>query len=100
MRLRVVLLMPDRVHMMILIPQYAMSQVAGFIKGKSALHLARGYGERKRTSEPGRISYAPWAGRGGHTRKHPQPGDERSGLAGEVVRMGSIHSHRAHIEPT
>jgi putative transposase len=28
-------------------PKYAMSQVIGFIKGKSAIHLARVYGERK-----------------------------------------------------
>ena len=39
-------LMPDHVHMMILIPpKYAVSQVIGFIKGKSAIHLARVYGE-------------------------------------------------------
>lgn len=42
-------LMPDRVHMMIAIPpKYAVSQVVGFIKGKSAIQLARVYGERKR----------------------------------------------------
>ena len=42
-------LMVDHVHMMISIPpKYAVSQVIGFIKGKSAIHLARVYGERKR----------------------------------------------------
>ena len=42
-------LMSDHVHMMIRIPpKYAVSQVIGFIKGKSAIHLARVYGERKR----------------------------------------------------
>ena len=42
-------LMGDHVHMMISIPpKYAVSQVIGFIKGKSAIHLARVYGERKR----------------------------------------------------
>ena len=42
-------LMSDHVHMMISIPpKYAVSQVVGFIKGKSAIHLARVYGERKR----------------------------------------------------
>ena len=42
-------LMPDHVHMMLRIPpKYAVSQVVGFIKGKSAIHLARVYGERKR----------------------------------------------------
>lgn len=42
-------LMPDHVHRMLRIaPKYAVSQVMGFIKGKSAIHLARVYGERKR----------------------------------------------------
>ena len=42
-------LMADHVHMMISIPpKYAVSQVVGFIKGKSAIHLARTYGEGKR----------------------------------------------------
>jgi putative transposase len=35
--------------MMIAIPpKYAVSQVVGFIKGKSAIHLARVYGEHRR----------------------------------------------------
>ena len=42
-------LMADHVHMMISIPpKYAVSQVVGYIKGKSAIHLARVYGERKK----------------------------------------------------
>jgi len=42
-------LMPDHVHMLISIPpKYAVSQVVGYIKGKSAVHLARVYGERRR----------------------------------------------------
>ena len=42
-------LMADHVHMLIAIPpKYAVSQVIGFIKGKSAIHVARAYGERKR----------------------------------------------------
>ena len=42
-------LMPDHVHMMISIPpKYAVSQVVGFIKGKSAIHIARMYAGRKR----------------------------------------------------
>jgi putative transposase len=41
--------MADHVHMLLSIPpQYAVAQVVGFIKGKSAIHLARVYGERKR----------------------------------------------------
>jgi putative transposase len=42
-------LAPDHVHLMIAIPpKYSVSQVVGFIKGKSAIHIARTYGERKR----------------------------------------------------
>ena len=41
--------MPDHVHMLIAIPpKYAVSQVVGYIKGKSAIHIARVYGERRR----------------------------------------------------
>ena len=41
--------MRDHVHMLISIPpKYSVSQVIGYIKGKSAIHLARVYGERKR----------------------------------------------------
>lgn len=41
--------MPDHVHMMISIPpKYSVSNVVGYIKGKSAIHLARVYGKRKR----------------------------------------------------
>ena len=41
--------MPDHVHMLLSIPpKYAVSQVVGFIKGKSAIHIARTYAERKR----------------------------------------------------
>ena len=42
-------LMSDHVHMMLAIPpKYAVSQVVGYMKGNSAVHLARVYGERKR----------------------------------------------------
>ena len=42
-------LLADHVHMLIAIPpKHAVSQVVGFIKGQSAIHLARVYGERKR----------------------------------------------------
>jgi len=41
-------LLADHVHMLISIPpKYAVSQVVGFVKGKSAIHLARTYGDRK-----------------------------------------------------
>lgn len=42
-------LMPDHVHMLLLIPpKHAVSQVLGFIKGKSAIHIARVYAGRRR----------------------------------------------------
>jgi putative transposase len=44
-------LLADHVHVMISIPpKYAVSQVIGFMKGKSAIHLGRVYGERKQNS--------------------------------------------------
>jgi len=42
-------LMPDPVHMFISIPpKYAGAQVIGSVKGKSAIHIARTYGGRKK----------------------------------------------------
>jgi putative transposase len=42
--------MVAHVHMMISIPsKYAVAQVIGYIKGKSAIHIARTYHHRKRS---------------------------------------------------
>ena len=42
-------LMPDHVHMMISIPpKHSVAQVIGYIKGKSAIYVARTFMERKR----------------------------------------------------
>ena len=42
-------MMGDHVHFLISIPpKYSVAQVIGYIKGKSAIHIARTYGERKR----------------------------------------------------
>ncbi len=42
-------LMSDHVHILISIPpKYSVAQVVGYIKGKSAIHIARTYGGRKR----------------------------------------------------
>ena len=42
-------LMPDHIHMCISIPpKYAVSNVVGYIKGKSAIQIARKYGGRQR----------------------------------------------------
>jgi putative transposase len=48
-------LLPDHVHMLISIPpKYAVSEVIGFIKGNSAIHVARVDGEHRRnfTGQP------------------------------------------------
>jgi putative transposase len=43
--------MADHVQMMIAIPpKYPVARVVGYIKGKSALHIARHVGERRRKS--------------------------------------------------
>ena len=50
--------MPDHVHMMISIPpKYAVSQVVGYIKGKSAIHIARTY-QGRRQNYPGQHFWA------------------------------------------
>jgi putative transposase len=42
-------LMPDHVHALISIPpKYSVSQVVGYIKGKSAIHIARNYAGKSR----------------------------------------------------
>ena len=91
-------LMPDHVHMMIAIPpKYAVSQVVGFIKGKSAIYLARTYGERSRNFVgqhfPGQRLFRLNSGtrRGGDTRIHPPPG--RGGQAFGSDAALAIGSH-------
>ena len=44
-------LLPDHVHMLVSIPpKYAVAQVIGYIKGKSAIHIARNYFNHKNAS--------------------------------------------------
>jgi len=41
--------MPDHIHMLIEIPpKYSVAQVIGYIKGKSAIYVARQFGERQK----------------------------------------------------
>ena len=94
-------LMPDHVHMLLSIPpKYAVSQVVGFIKGKSAIHIARVYGERKRNF----VGQHFWArgffvsavGRDGEAVreciKHQEKEDERmdrdAAVVGEMATLG------------
>ena len=42
-------MMPDHVHMLLSIPpKYSVSQVVGYIKGKTAIHIARTYTGKRR----------------------------------------------------
>ena len=42
-------MLPDHVHVLMSIPpKYAVAQVVGFLKGKSAIHVARTFGARRR----------------------------------------------------
>ena len=42
-------LRPDHVHMLVSVPpKYSVAQVVGFIKGKSAIHIARTYTGRRK----------------------------------------------------
>jgi putative transposase len=78
-------IMSDHVHMMISIPpKYAVSQVVGYIKGKSAIHIARAYLGRKKNY----VGQHFWArgvfcldgrlGRAGYPGLYSAPGDGRS----------------------
>ena len=60
-------LMVDHVHMLLSIPpKYSVSQVMGYLKGKSAVHIARSYGGKRRNfvgqhfSGHGAIGCRPW----------------------------------------
>ena len=73
-------LLPDHVHMLLSIPpKYAVSNVVGYIKGKSAIHLARTYSERKRNFVGPKLLGARlfrehgWTRRKGDPGVHPEP---------------------------
>ena len=75
-------LLPDHVHMLLSIPpKYAVSNVVGYIKRKSAIHLARTYGERKRNFVGqnfwARGYFVSTVGREGDPGIHPKPREGR-----------------------
>jgi putative transposase len=42
-------LMPDHIHILVSIPpKYAVAKVVGYIKGKSAIYIARNFGHRRK----------------------------------------------------
>ena len=90
-------LLLDHVHMLISIPpKYAVSQVIGFIKGKSAIHLARVYGEKKRNFVGQHFSargyFVSTVGRDrGNTRVHQEAG--RGGQAPGADESVALMSH-------
>ena len=71
--------MPDHVHMLLSIPpKHAVSQVDGYIKGKSAIHMARVYGERKRNF----VGQHFWARGGTRRRSAPTFATKRKRIRG------------------
>ncbi len=92
-------LMPDHVDMMISIPpKYSVAQVIGYIKGKSAIHIARHHAERRRNFvgqhfwARGYFVFDGGPGRGVSARVHSPPGTGRSegGSAGADLRFGPL----------
>src|SRR5271155_2746994 len=80
-------LMPDHVHMLLSIPpKYAVSQVVEYIKGKSAIHLARVYGERKRNF----VGQHFWA----HGFWQVPPADRHERIAPPSRRLRQLHLRR------
>jgi hypothetical protein len=78
--------MPDHVHMMISIPpKYAVSQVIGFIKGKSAICLAHVYGERKRNF----VGQHFWAGPRQRSQQPLRASLRPPALPGDLVKVRS-----------
>lgn len=94
-------LLADHVHMMISIPpKYAVSQVVGFIKGKSAIHLARVYGERRAKLLGARVLCVDRRpGRGNDSGVHTQPGDGRSPLKAEFSLGEIVQFTAASMRP-
>jgi putative transposase len=66
----------DHVHMLISIPpKYAVSQVVGYIKGKSAIHIARVHGQKAELCRSELLGtwilrFNGWPGRGHRARIH------------------------------
>ena len=99
-------LLADHVHMMISIPpKYAVSSVVGFIKGKSAIHLARVYGERKQNytgqSFWARGYFVSTVGRDEKTIRgvHPQPGKGRRTLGSDEPLEMTCHRQGGSTQP-
>jgi putative transposase len=76
----------DHIHMLVSIPpKYAVSQIAGYIKGKSAIHVARtaviiGRTSQGRISEPGGILSRPLAQT--RLRSDPTSPDKKKTIVG------------------
>ena len=72
-------LMADHVHMLLSVPpKYSVSSVMGFMKGKSAIHIARVYAGRRRNFV-GQHFWARgyWVERGGCAPIYPRAGEGR-----------------------
>ena len=86
-------LMGNHVHMCISIPpKYAVANVVGYLKGKSAIQIARKFGGRQRnfTGEnfwaPRLLRFHCGVGRAHGTSLHPQPGSRGRTLRTDETR--------------
>ena len=94
-------LMPDHVHMMLSIPpKYAVSQIVGYIKGKSAIHIARTFGERKAQFRWPALLGARLlrvdrrSGRRSHSQVHPSSGSRRQTRRSTAPAVGTPAAFR------
>ena len=77
-------LQPDHIHMLISIPpKYSIAQVIGYMKGRSAIHIARTYlGQRKKLQwneflGEGLLCYDSWSRWGNRTNLYQRPREGR-----------------------
>jgi len=91
-------LVVDHVHVLLSVPpKYAVAQVVGFIKGKSAIYVARMNGRRRRAELLGQrvLRVDGRIGRGSDSCVHPSPGRDRSKTRpDETVREGQVVAFR------
>jgi len=75
----------EHVHMLISVPpKYAVAQVMGYFKGKSAIHIARVYAGRGRNFVDGRQE------RGGCASLHPGAGERREDKRLEQMELTAL----------
>ena len=92
-------LLPDHVHMMMSIPpKYSVAQVIGYLKGKSAIHIAREFAGPSRvtswdsTSGPAAISSRRWGAMSGLSESTSSSRNARigGGISCRWIRVATV----------